>query len=768
MRPYVVVALLCSAVLAFGQGKKTPAKEPAEAPGRWLFATVGVARKPDGTAEHTALKGVALRLGEEGRHAIAYDTELARVVGGWSGKFVSEMNLMSRGEYPSSLGATYFSTDDDLAGLAVGENAAALGRRTGYGPLRDQELLRTSFQPKEGSARTFAAGGSYRLACFQPLGDGVLTFEVPGAADRVTETPRVVDSNEAQVIVRGIQTETATGVTILLGRAVDAPRIGVRGPGRRDRLGAWEVYRVPAGKQYVEVAYAPVGAARPEGWPEAGAPAAPGRRWPQTIETTGELSTKVGEPYVVDRIKLPEANPWKAPLYTSALDFLPDGRAVVATFHGDVFVASGLDETLAKVTWRRFAAGLYHPLGLKVVDGEVHVTCRDGLWKLRDTDADGECDRYEVFNADVQVTKNFHEYVFDLQTDAAGNFYFIKAGPVRKGGRGFDDVCDHHGALLKVTPDGRTLSVVATGFRAPNGLGLGPTGQLTTGDNEGTWTPVCRLNWVKEGGFYGVPPLAHRAAEPTDYDRPLCWFPKEVDNSSGGQVWVTSDRFGPWKDRLLHLSYGTCSLFGVLPQEVTFRGQPQMQGGVTRLNVTFDSGAMRARFRPQDGQLYVVGLRGWQTTATRNGCLQRVRYTGAAYRAPLQLAVHPGQVVLTFGAPVDRKTAEDPASWNAELWNYLWSAAYGSPDVSTLAPARAAAEVGKDGKPEFSKEQMAERKHDPLVIRSAKVSADGLTVTLDAPELRPAMQMQLKYDLKSADGQELRGQVVNTIHALAK
>jgi hypothetical protein len=177
---------------------------------------------------------------------------------------------------------------------------------------------------------------------------------------------------------------------------------------------------------------------------------------------------------------------------------------------------------------------------------------------------------------------------------------------------------------------------------------------------------------------------------------------------------------------------------------------------------------MRARFRPQDGQLYVVGLRGWQTTATRNGCLQRVRYTGAAYRAPLQLAVHPGQVVLTFGAPVDRKTAEDPASWNAELWNYLWSAAYGSPDVSTLAPARAAAEVGKDGKPEFSKEQMAERKHDPLVIRSAKVSADGLTVTLDAPELRPAMQMQLKYDLKSADGQELRGQVVNTIHALAK
>jgi glucose/arabinose dehydrogenase len=747
------LGLLLAGPLLFAQaGKKAPAKsaakELAEAPGRWVFGTIGVDRKLDGTAERTALKGLALRLGEDGKHALAYDTELARVVGGWSGKFVTEMNLMSRGEYPSALGSVYFSTDDDLAGLAVGENATKLARRTGYGHL---------------------GAGHYRLANFQPKGDGVLTFAVPGSADWVIEIPRVVDSNEAQVIVRALTTETASGVTVLLGRTKDADRIGVRGPGRREQLDGWEVYRIPAGKQQVEIAYAPVGAARPTGWPEEPGPLAFADFSSKKVVTQGELSTKTGEPYVTDRIKLPDDNAWKAPMYVSGVDFFDDGRVAICTFHGDVWIGSGLDAKLEQVTWERFATGLYHPLGLKVVNGTIHVTCRDGLWKLLPgPGGQGSAQTYAVFNSDIQVTKNFHEYVFDLQADGAGNLYFIKAGPVKKGGRGFDDLCDHHGALFKVSPDGSTMSVVATGFRAPNGIGISPTGQLTSGDNEGTWTPVCRLNWVKAGGFYGVPPLAHRAIEPTDYDRPLCWFPKEVDNSSGGQVWVTSDKFGPWKDRLLHLSYGTCSLFGVLPQEVSFRGQPQMQGGVTRFNVTFDSGAMRARFRPQDGQLYVVGLRGWQTTATRNGCLQRVRYTGTSYRAPLQLAVHPGQVVLTFGAPVDRKTAEDPASWHAELWNYVWSAAYGSPDVSTLAPARSAEEVGKDGKPEFSKNQMAERKHDPLVIRSAKVSADGLTVTLEAPELRPAMQMQLKYDLKSADGQELRGQVVNTIHALSK
>jgi len=743
--------LLLLAPLLFAQAaKKAPtksaAKEPAEATARWVFGTIGVDRKPDGTAEHTALKGLALRLGEDGKHALAYDTELARVVGGWSGKFVTEMNLMSRGDYPTALGSVYFSTDDDLAGLVIGENATKLARRMGYGHL---------------------GAGHYRLANFQPKGDGVLTFAVPGLADRVSEAPRVVDSNEAQVIVRALTTETATGVTVLLGRTKDADRIGVRGPGRREQLDGWEVYRIPAGKQLVEIAYAPVGAARPTGWPEEHGPKIFADFSAKKVITQGELSTKTGEPYVTDRIKLPDDNAWKAPMYVSGVDFFEDGRVAICTFHGDVWIGSGLDAKLEQVTWERFATGLYHPLGLKVVQGVIHVTCRDGLWKLLPgADGQGSAQTYAVFNSDIQVTKSFHEFVFDLQIDSTGNFYFAKAGPVKKGGRGFDELCDHHGALLKVTPDGSTMSVVATGFRAPNGLGISPTGQLTSGDNEGTWTPVCRLNWIKQGGFYGVPPLAHRTTEPTDYDRPLCWMPKDVDNSSGGQVWVTSDQWGPWKGRLLHLSYGMCSLYGVLPQEVEFRGQPQMQGGLTRFNVNFDSGAMRARFNPRDGQLYVVGLRGWQTTAVKNGCLQRVRYTGEKVRTPLDLKVAEGRVEVRFGEALDAVVAKDPGSWNVEIWNYLWSAAYGSPDLSTKVKPVQAAEVGKDGKPEFSKEQMSQTNHDLLKVSRVELSADGRTATLFLNDLVPCMQMSLKYNLRSADGTELSGRIVNTIHGL--
>jgi hypothetical protein len=54
-----------------------------------------------------------------------------------------------------------------------------------------------------------------------------------------------------------------------------------------------------------------------------------------------------------------------------------------------------------------------------------------------------------------------------------------------------------------------------------------------------------------------------------------------------------------------------------------------------------------------------------------------------------------------------------------------------------------------------------------MVIRKATLSADKRSVLLEIADLRPAMQAQLKYELKSADGAELRGQVTGTIHALA-
>jgi hypothetical protein len=88
-----------------------------------------------------------------------------------------------------------------------------------------------------------------------------------------------------------------------------------------------------------------------------------------------------------------------------------------------------------------------------------------------------------------------------------------------------------------------------------------------------------------------------------------------------------------------------------------------------------------------DGQLYVAGLRGWQTDGTKNGCFQRVRYTGAPARMPIELHAKKNGIELKFTCSLDTQSAADPENWNVEVWNYLWSNAYGSPEISTIAAA---------------------------------------------------------------------------------
>src|SRR5439155_484373 len=71
-------------------------------------------------------------------------------------------------------------------------------------------------------------------------------------------------------------------------------------------------------------------------------------------------------------------------------------------------------------------------------------------------------------------------------------------------------------------------------------------------------------------------------------------------------------------------SYGKCALYLIMKQEVG----DLMQGGAVKFPVRFSSSAMRPRFNPRDGQLYIAGLQGWQTEAARITGLDRVRYTG--------------------------------------------------------------------------------------------------------------------------------------------
>ncbi len=648
-------------------------------------------------------KGIAVRLGKPDEAAVLFDTELLRYAAGWTDGYLALDGVAFNGAHgkgPSVRGDVVFK-NEPKAGWAVTTDFTD-PRKDGLGNLPRQQ------GPYKGLYRN---------------GDKVI-FSYTVGNRSVLDMPSVETRDGKPVLVRTIEV----------------------GPGDRD---VWLNLAVPrrvapsAEATILTIDLLSGAVADP---PVNGAMTTPSSlckggpaRWPDVIKTKGTLGT--GEkPYVVDTIGIPEDNPWNAWMRFGGIDFFSDGRAALCTLSGDVWVISGLDEKLESVSWKRFASGMFQTLGLRIVDDVVYVLGRDQITRLHDLNDDGEADFYENFNNDCIVTSSFHEFALDLQTDPEGNFYFAKGGPVRPGGRGWEQITDHNGCVLKVSKDGSKFEVFATGVRAPNGMGASPDGLLTVADNEGTWTPTCRLSFVKKGAFLGVLDLAKRESAPYTYDPPICWLShKEVDNSSGGQVW-SGPNWGPLSNRMLHLSYGQCDLFLVTHEEVD--GVPQ--GGVVKLPLSFDTGICRARVNPKDGQLYVTGLKGWQTRAAKDGALQRVRYTGKPTAMPSDLKVGQGELTIGFTCELDEELAMDKDSYAIEQWNYIWSSDYGSPEVTVDDPTK--------------------KGHDPVTVESVTLSPDKRSVTLKIPALRPVMQMKIQMKLESTDGTPVEHTIYNTIN----
>jgi len=457
-------------------------------------------------------------------------------------------------------------------------------------------------------------------------------------------------------------------------------------------------------------------------------------RWPQHVTTTSTPGRADG-PFIADTFPLPVENPWQSWMRPGGFDFTPDGRAaIVATWNGDVWRVDGLmDAAPATLRWRRLASGLFQPLGVKFRGEDLFITCRDQLARLRDLNGDGEADFIESFNNDHQVTEHFHEFAMGLQTDSAGNFYYAKSAR-----HALDSVVPHHGTLLRVSADGSRTDILATGFRAANGVCLNEDGTFFVTDQEGHWMPKNRINRVRVGGFYGNM-FGYTAVTNTSdsaMEQPMVWITNAKDRSPGELLWVPKSAWGNFGGSLLNLSYGTGRAFIVTGEEVN----GQWQGAVCELPLpAFPTGIMRGRFGT-DGALYTCGMYAWAGNAIGPGGFYRIR-RNETKPAHLPIAVHAHQRTLrvTFSDSID------PASVNTDafalkVWSLKRTADYGSKHYDEHS----------------------------LEITTARLSPDARTVTLDIPALALTHCYELKTRLTGANGENIERSIHGTIHRLAE
>src|SRR5690606_14504596 len=167
------------------------------------------------------------------------------------------------------------------------------------------------------------------------------------------------------------------------------------------------------------------------------------------------------------------------------IQFLSTGRGIAVTMDGDVWWVDGLGGDLQDIRWQRFASGLHEPMSLAIRDDEIFVFDRNGIWRLRDTDGNGEADDYQLFSHVASQTAGFREFPNSIKPAPDGSFVIAKGGQSSLG--------KDSGALLRISPDGLRAQRLGWGFRQPF-AGVNPrTGLVTASDQQGQYVPATPL-----------------------------------------------------------------------------------------------------------------------------------------------------------------------------------------------------------------------------------------------------------------------------------
>ncbi len=734
MIPKLLVALAFIAAPALADSKWAPWIEPT-----FPFFSSSLDLRdadPNSVPMNVTPRGIVLNLGHD--CWACFDTELLRVSAIWTGKGVTPealgpLSYQEAGNFKTLGGQSKLPKPD---GKLLLTNGVYPGWQTG-----EQVSLKDPREPQP-SAEEPGRGPlkDARFKAVRLVKNGVvLAYEVAGAL--VEETLAATLHDGHVVVKRHLRLAPCEQPrSLVIGLKEGAPSVSFAKARLVDDARVW-IAQVPANRAQMEIRVF-VGSITPgksfhfENLPAFDSVAA--TRLPQEVTTKPTLST-AKDAYVVDDIALPFANPWKRNVRLCDIAFFKDGTAAASTFDGDVWLVRELAKKDGEVKWRRFASGLNEPMSIAIRDEQIYVFDRNGIWHLRDTNGDGEADTHELFSNVFPQSAETREFPNSLKLAPDGSFV------IAKGGQQDSTISTLNGSVLRVAADGRSYSVLGTGFRQPY-AGVNPrTGLVTASDQEGQYTPTTPLYILNKPEFHGfLSALIPKEKYPEPIAEPLTWIPHQVNASAISQVWLYGAKFGPLNDALIHVGFNRPELFRVLLNE---RGS-RPQAAIVSVVRDFDVPALNAAVNPADGALYVTGFQvvGWGTTSKALSGLARVRYTGAPVTLPREVVPMDKGVLMRFDVPLDAHTAAERASFTMESWHYRRTWQYGSPHLKA------------DDKPG----------QDWLTPSSAYLSQDKRSVFVALPDMKPVQQMRIGWGLATPDGVKVEGNAYFTPYELAK
>ncbi len=761
-RLHLAPALLAACAFSFaGFAAEAPASKKKNAPrsapptstsplAAWVepdfpfFSSVLDARKAgaDLPANNLTPRGLILNLGRD--CWVCFDPDLLRVSAVWRGAGVKPTALA-----PGSYHDVSRKTPGGQEGLPTPEGAvwAANGIYPGW-QAGDQFSLDDPREPApspEEVGRGPLPEAMGRFNALRLVREGVvLEYAVAGTAIREWFT--AVERNGQPVIERHLEiAPSRTPLRLVLGRKNAATTIILgesAGPDTTVMLGeeksVWTLRVAPRTTPItVALAFSNSGTVTPPA-PRSIPSTRPAPRWPQEVTTTVKLST-AKDAYVVDHVGLPTQNPWKRGFRPGDIQFLADGTGVVPTLDGDVWLARELGDTAGRVRWRRFASGLHEPMTVAIRDNEIFAFDKNAVWRLRDTDGDGEADVHELFSNAFAQTADMREFPSQIRLGPGGEFV------IAKGGQQATTLGKHNGSVLRLSADGRSSTVLGYGFRQPN-IGINPrTGLVTSSDQQGQYIPSTPLHVVRDRQFYGfLAPFQPKEKYPSPPADPLTWIPHPINTSAISQAWLFGAKMGPLTDALVHIGFNKPELFRVLLNE---RGS-RLQAAVVSVTRAFEFTPLNGSVNPRDGQFYLAGFQvlGWGNILDVAAGLGRVRYTGAPVTIPREVVPTDRGVLVKFEVALDPKRAADASSYSLQTWGYQRTHKYGSPQFKA------------DGTPG----------QDSLTPSAAYLSRDGKSVFIAVPGLKPVEQLRVGWSLATATGAAFDDNAYTTPYELAK